>query len=205
MPDIALPSFQGEEVKISQFKGKNVMLIFPRGYAMEGMWCPNCIYRHAQLVEYEKNNKIRDRYNLEIIYVLPYSKELIQDFLNSFPATLALINDWKNPPGYEEMDEDGKAFIDHIREIAPEDLTMDEGEETPTPFPILIDEDSEYSKALGIFRTEWSGSKVDQNIPSVYIVDKDGILQFKNIAQHTFDRPSLDYLVKMLSYICGEE
>jgi len=37
------------------------------------------------------------------------------------------------------------------------------------------------------------------NQPAVYIIDKNGILQFKYISQVTFDRPGFDYLAKILS------
>jgi len=66
------------------------------------------------------------------------------------------------------------------------------------PFPILIDADRRVSKGLGIFAEEWSGSRIDQNIRAVYIVDPKGVLQFKYISQNTFDRPSLPYLVRMI-------
>jgi peroxiredoxin len=71
----------------------------------------------------------------------------------------------------------------------------------PTPFPILIDAERKLSKGLGIFSTEWSGSKVDQNIPSVYIIDKNGMLKFKYIGQNTWDRPSYENLFKILKLI----
>jgi len=51
--------------------------------------------------------------------------------------------------------------------------------------------------------TEWGGSKVDQNIPSIYIVDAGGILQFKYLGQNTVDRPEYDYLFKVLEVING--
>lgn len=80
---------------------------------------------------------------------------------------------------------------------------MREGE-VPTPFPILIDEERKLTKDLDILRTEWSGSEVDQLIPSFYIIDKEGILQFKYIGQNTWDRPSCEYLMKVLEVINKE-
>jgi len=47
-------------------------------------------------------------------------------------------------------------------------------------------------------RTEWDGTNVLQNVPTVYIIDKDGILRFKYLSQSTIDRPSAEYI---LNYI----
>jgi len=38
-------------------------------------------------------------------------------------------------------------------------------------------------------------------IPSVFIIDKEGRLAFKYIGQNTWDRPSLDYLKRILRFI----
>ncbi|MBN2251339.1 MAG: hypothetical protein JW724_04625, partial [Candidatus Altiarchaeota archaeon] len=35
MPEFSLPSLQGPEVSLAGLKGKNVMIVFPRGYAAE--------------------------------------------------------------------------------------------------------------------------------------------------------------------------
>ncbi|MBN2265755.1 MAG: hypothetical protein JW775_08080, partial [Candidatus Aminicenantes bacterium] len=71
------------------------------------------------------------------------------------------------------------------------------------PFPILVDGERTLSAKLDLFRNEWSGGKVAQNIPSVYIVDADGVLQFKYVGQNTLDRPAYDYLLKVLEVIIG--
>jgi len=38
MPDFTLPTYQGGTVTLSTLRGKNVMIIFPRGYAAENYW-----------------------------------------------------------------------------------------------------------------------------------------------------------------------
>ena len=68
----------------------------------------------------------------------------------------------------------------------------------PALFPILIDEKADLCKKLKIFSTDWAGSKVDQCMPSVFIVDSNGILQFKYIGQDPFDRPDFNYLIKII-------
>jgi hypothetical protein len=44
----------------------------------------------------------------------------------------------------------------------------------------------------------WDGSAVDQNIPTVFLLDKSGAVRFKYMSQNTFDRPNAAYLAKVL-------
>ncbi len=204
MPDFTLPVYQGGELTLSSLEGKNVLLVFPRGFAREDYWCTICNYKYAELVDLERKEHIRKKYNTEILYVLPYSKEVIKQWLESHPSQLAKIQEWKNPPEPDKLDERGKSRLERVRKGFPKDLSMKEGE-VPTPFPILIDEERKLTKGLGIFAQEWSGGKVDQLIPSVYIIDGEGILQFKYIGQNTWDRPSYDYLMRVLESIKKRE
>ncbi len=73
--------------------------------------------------------------------------------------------------------------------------------QVPTPFPILLDADRTVSKGLGIFATEWSGSKVDQNVPTVFVIDPAGAVQFKYVSQNTRDRPGLDHLISVVEWV----
>ena len=200
MPDFSLPAYQGGEVTLSSLKGKNVLLIFPRGFAREASWCHIDNYRYAELMDLEKKKNLREKYDLEILYVLPYSQEVVKEWVESNPEQLDHIEEWKNPSDPEKLDERGKRRMKFAKSAFPKSFSFKKGE-VPTPFPILIDGERQVSKGLGIFATEWSGSKVDQCISSVFIVDKGGILQFKYIGQNTSDRPSFDYLIKMLENI----
>ena len=200
MPDFTLPTFQGGTQSLSALKGKNVMIIFPRGYAAEGAWCTICNYKYAELIDLEKREQLRKQYNLEILIVLPYNKEIIKQWVEVLPDQLEKIKGWKYPAEPDKLDEKGKMRMERSRKGFPKDLVLEKGN-VPTPFPILIDEDRKVTKGLGLFMTEWSGSKVDQVIPSVYIIDKQGVLQFKYIGQNTWDRPSYDYLKRVLGII----
>ena len=51
MPNFTLPVYQGGEIALSQLKGKNILLIFPRGLAGENHWCHVCNYQYAELAE----------------------------------------------------------------------------------------------------------------------------------------------------------
>jgi peroxiredoxin len=200
MSDFTLPAYQGGEITLSSLRGKNVLIIFPRGYAAEGRWCTICNYKYAELLDLEKRKELRKKYNLEILYVFPYSKEIVKQWLEVLPDQLEKIKGWKYPAEPDKLDEKAKNRTERARKLFPKDLSQEKGN-IPAPFPILIDEDRKVTKGLGLFATEWSGSKVDQLIPSEFIVDKNGILQFKYIGQNTMDRPNPEYLLKIVEWI----
>ncbi len=54
MPDFTLPVYQGGDLTLSSLKGKNVLLIFPRGFARQNYWCTICNYKYAELVDLEQ-------------------------------------------------------------------------------------------------------------------------------------------------------
>jgi peroxiredoxin len=197
MPDFTLPVYQGGEIKLSDLRGKNVMIIFPRGYAAPGAWCTICDYKYAELVDLEKTAQIRKKYDLEILFVLPYDRETIKAWLDALPGQLEKIRLTKNPPDPTKLDEKAKATMERYRKLFPKDLTVPKGE-TPVPISILIDGDRKVSKGLDLFRTEW-GSKVDQNVPTTFIIDRNGVVRFKYFSQNTADRPSYEYLMGILS------
>lgn len=200
MPYFTLPSLDGGNFTLSSLKGKNVLLIFPRGFAAEARWCTIDNYKYAELVDFEKTEQIRKKYNIEVVFVFPYGPDIVKQWVESNPDQLEKIKTWKYPLEPEKLDEQGKARMERSRRGFPKDLAMKKGE-VPTPFPILIDADRKVSKGLGIFSTEWGGSKVDQCITSVFIVDKNGICQFKYIGQNTWDRPSYEFLFKTLEQV----
>jgi len=202
MPDFTLPAFQGGEVTLSKLRGKNVLIIFSRGYAAPNYWCTICNYRYVELVELEKAQQIRKKYNVEVLFVFPYNQATVKTWLEVLPGQMDKIHDTKNPADPSKLDEAGKKRMERWRQIFPNDYKLKQGE-IVDPFPVLIDADRALSKRLGLFQTEWGGGKVDQNIPSVFIVDKNGILLFKYMGQNTVDRPSYEYLFKVLDVING--
>ncbi len=203
MPDFTLPVYQGGEITLSDLEGKNVLLIFPRGLAGEDHWCHVCNYQYAELADLESSKNIRETNDLEILFVLPYSKEMVQDWVDKFAAQMADIQKWKNPEDPEKLDERGRRRLEMIKKYFPKNYTFEKGK-VPLPFPVLIDAEREISKGLGVFTNEWGGSEIEQNIPTVYIIDKQGILRFKYISQNTFDRPGPDYLLQFISFLNQE-
>jgi len=200
MADFTLPVYQGGTLTLSSLRGKNVIILFPRGYAAENYWCTICNYRYVELAELEKARKIREKYNVEILVVFPYSHDVVKAWLEALPGQLETIRTNKNPADPSKLDERGKARMERSRVLYPADYALEKGT-ILAPFPILVDGERTLSKRLDLFRNEWNGSKVDQNIPSVYIVDADGVLQFKYVSQNTVDRPGYDYLLKVLEVI----
>jgi len=197
MADFTLPVYQGGELTLSKLKGKNVLLIFPRGFSREGSWCHVCNYQYAELVELEQDRQIRKQRNLEILFILPYRRELVEQWLAKFPAQLADLENWRNPPDPEHLDDAARQRRERAMTYFPKGYAYDEGK-VPTPFPILVDAERTVTKGLGIFTTEWGGSKVEQNVPTVMILDEEGTVQFKYLSQNTLDRPSAEYLMRFL-------
>jgi len=200
MPDITLPTLQGGTFTLSGLKGKNVLLVFPRGFAAEARWCTIDNYKYAELVDLEKSAEIRKKYDVEVVFVFPYAADVVKQWVESNPDQLDKIKGWKNPPDPDKLDEPGKAQMLRRREMFPKNLSLEKGQ-VPTPFPLLIDGDRKVSKGLGLFTVEWGGSKVDQCITSVFIVDKRGICQFKYVGQSTTDRPEYAILFKTLDQL----
>ena len=88
-------------------------------------------------------------------------------------------------------------WAERCRKYFPKRYVYREGD-VPAPFPVLIDADRTVSEGLGLFRTEWDRSKVDQNVSTVYIIDANGTVRFKYFSQNTFDRPAPEYLIDVL-------
>jgi alkyl hydroperoxide reductase subunit AhpC len=64
--------------------------------------------------------------------------------------------------------------------------------------PVLVDEHRTLSRQVKIFTNFWDGISSEQNMASVFIIDKDGILKFKYISQMTEDRPSVGYFLDFI-------
>jgi len=200
MPDFTLPVYQGGTLTLSSLRGKNVLLLFPRGYAAENYWCTICNYKYVELTELEKALQIRKKYNLEILVVFPYGHETVTAWLEALPGQLESIRKTKNPAEPDKLDDAARRRMEGWRGMFPADYTLGK-DEVLAPFPILVDGERKLSMSLGLFQTEWGGRKVDQNIPSVYVVDAEGVLQFKYLGQNTMDRPGYDYLLKVLEVV----
>ena len=196
MPDFTLPAIQGGELTLSTLQGKTVLLVFPRGRVGDH-WCQICHYQYAELVELEERLGIRGKYDMEIVFVLPYEEAMVKEWTDIFPEQMAVIEGWKNPPDDETLTDRRRRWAALSKEYFPETFTYDDGK-APIPFPILVDADRELSNRLGLFTTDWDRSEVDQNIPTIFILDGDGVVQFKYHSQTTFDRPGPDYLLRVI-------
>lgn len=201
MPDFTLPAYQGGDVRMSQLRGKNIMLIFPRGRSRADAWCHVCNYQHMELVEYERTNALRRQANLEILFVLPYGRAEVQEWIEVYPQQLQDLEDWKNPD-QATLDDAGRNRMQFARRAFPKTFTVTP-DRVPGPFPILIDGDRTVSSGLGFFTNEWGGSQAEQNVPTVLLVDAAGVVQFKYMSQNTMDRPPLEYLVQVTQILAG--
>jgi peroxiredoxin len=202
-PDFSLPSLQGGRVSLSDLRGKNVLLIVPRVQYGERRWCTICNYAYAELTALEASEQFRKAYDVEVVFVVPFGREIAQAWIEATPAELGKIKSWKNPPEPENLDETQRARRERARRMFPLDLSAEPGQ-VPEPFPILLDADRALTSRLGVFATEWGGRKVEQGIPSVFVLDKTGQLRFRYVAQaSTWDRPGSRYLLHVLSVLNG--
>jgi peroxiredoxin len=202
MPDFTLPTYQGGWVTLSALKGKTVILIFLRGYAGLNAWCHVCNYQYSELVDYEATHQFRKQANVEILFVMPYAKLVLDDWIDKYPQQLADLEAYKNPPDPSKLDQAGRQRMERSRRVYPKTFRATKGQ-VPIPFPILMDAERTVSKGLGLFTTEWSGSKAEQNVPTTFIIDPTGVVQFKYLSQNTIDRPFVEYLVKVVGWING--
>ncbi len=194
--DFSLPVYQGGTFTLSKARGKNVLLHFPRGYYDKDWWCDICTYQYFDLVSENERQNLTERFNLEIIVVLPYDTKTIEQWLLDMPKVYRSLADWKFIDPETASDRE-KNWSKYVKEHFPREFDYKRGH-VPVPFKILVDEDHTLSERLHIFRTEWWGSQVDQNIPTTILLDREGRVVFKHISQYTLDRPSIEYLIKIM-------
>ena len=195
-PAVTLPAVQGGEVNISALKGKNVLIIFPRGRVADH-WCQICHYQYAELADLEMIQQIRKKHNLEILFVLPYDKTTVEHWVSIFPEQMAVIESWKNPTAEEQKDPGTMRWMETSRRLFPKKIAITK-ESIPTPFPILIDGERKLSEGLQLFTLFWDRSYVEQNIATIFLLDKTGQVRFKYFSQNTVDRPDAAFLLKFI-------
>jgi peroxiredoxin len=196
MPDFKLASVQGKDVSIAGLRGKNVLLVFPRGRYGDH-WCQICHYQYAELAELEKRLQLRKKYNLEILFILPYDRATAEHWVAIFPEQLAVIEKWKNPGDPAKISAGEKSWMETCRLRFPERIVYKK-ENVPTPFPILIDGERTVSRGLDLFTLFWDGNAAEQNVPAVYLLDRQGSVRFKYLSQNTLDRPDAKHLLEVL-------
>ena len=196
-PDITLLTHGGESIQIADYKGKNVMLIFPRGKVTPEIWCPICHYQYMEMVMAEEINNIRERYNMEIFFILPYSSDSLKVWIDAFPKSLQTINNWKYPEDEANIDENVRAWMEYSREFFPHEFKYT-ANNFKLKLPVLFDPDRKVSEGLMLFREEWGGTTVAQNVPTIFILDVDGKVKFKYFSQYTNDRTDANYIIKYL-------
>ncbi len=196
MPDFTLPIYGGGEFKLSEHRGRAVLLIFPRGW-VGNSWCTYCPYQYLELEELEQTQGISKSLNLDIAFVLPYGSDRVKDWIEQFPAAMTNVEATKNPqpaPAAGSLQEQYAAWA---RGSFPKTFTVTE-DAPHSVIPVLVDEQRTLSRMLKIFTGFWDGVTSEQNIATTLIIDKNGVLQFKYIGQMTEDRPSVDFLLDII-------
>jgi peroxiredoxin len=196
MPDFTLPVYGGGDFNLASYRGKNVLLMFPRGWTGNG-WCAYCPYQYLEFEQLEKKSNIMAKNNLEIAFVMPYSSERIKDWMEKFPDEMQTIEAIKNPQPPFAAGSIQAEYADWAKGNFP--IIFDVKKDDPhNVIPVLVDENRTLSRNLKIFTNFWDGVSAEQNIASVFIIDKNGILRFKYIGQMTEDRPSVEFLLDFI-------
>jgi peroxiredoxin len=193
-PDFTLAAVQGGEVTLSALRGKNVLIVFPRGRVADH-WCQICHYQYAELADLEKTLQFRKKYDLEVLFVLPYDKATVEHWVSILPEQMAMVEGWKNPGAEALKDPATASWMEKARLLFPKKFTISK-ENIPVPFPILIDGERKLSEGLQLFTLFWDRSYVEQNIATVFLLDKEGRVRFKYLSQNTVDRPSAAFLLQ---------
>ena len=143
--------------------------------------------------------------DIEIVFVLPYSMDEVQEWSTLFPHQMQVIESWKNPKDPASLSEGQKRFSREVRELLPHQFSYVAGEEPPLPFPVVVDANRTLAKRMGLFTTEWEGSKADQMVPTVFLLDESAVVQFKYYSQSSLDRPHPTYLKTYLTKIMSDK
>ena len=196
LKDFTLPVYNGGEFKLSTETGKNLLLIFPRGYYDKDVWCDICTYEYLDLIDVFYNNHLAEKYNLDLVFILPYDTSTIRKWLEDLPEVYLGLEAGKHLAD-TLTNEKSMTWVHFATRHYPKTFNVQEGD-APQPFRILSDVNHQLSERLDIFRTEWWGTTVDQNMPTLILLDTKGIVQFKYISQHTIDRSSSSYLIKIM-------
>jgi peroxiredoxin len=192
-PDIVLTSRDGELIKIPE-AGRNTMLVFIRGKVTPTVWCPICQYQYLEMVEAVEKTKIAKKYDMDIYFVMPYLTDSLQNWMMAFPKSLNTIDRWKNPTS---QDPNVIAWRDFARVFFAKDYSVDP-DNYELKLPVMFDPDQKVSNGLQLYTQEWGGTKVAQNIPTIFLLDNEGKVAFKYHSQYTNDRPDADYLIEFI-------
>lgn len=196
MPNFTLPVYGGGEFTLSEHRGKTVLLIFPRGW-LGTAWCTYCPYQYLELEALEKAEGIRQSLNLDIAFVLPYSSDRIKDWMEKFPDAETNVEGIKNPQPPAAAGSLQEKYAEWAKSNFPKTFAVTK-DSPHTVIPVLVDEQRTLSRSLKIFTGFWDGVTSEQNIATVLIIDKSGILQFKYVGQMTEDRPTVEFLLKLI-------
>jgi peroxiredoxin len=195
LDDFTLPVYGDGEFKLSDAKGKNVLMVFPRGKYNTDAWCGICMYQYVELVDAELQLKLKEKYNLEVLFVMPFDVKTIDKWFEDIPKELNDYYSWKEKD-LTNASEGEKRWAEWVKNHL-KSIVYEKGK-IPQPFKLLVDDKFTLGKRLDIYKAEWGGTKIDQYQPTVILLDTKGNVIFKYMSQYTLDRPSVDYLVKIM-------
>jgi peroxiredoxin len=200
-PDFELAALQGGPVSLASLAGRNVVVVVPRVRYGDGKWCTICNYGYAELAALDAARGFRKALDAEVVYLVPFGKEMTEAWIEATPEELAKIGGWKNPTEAEKADAGRMLLAQNARRLLSMDLSAEKGK-VPKPFPILLDAERAVTGPLGLFATEWAGAKAEQGVPAVFVLDGKGIVRYKHVAQNTpWDRPDGTTILDVLASV----
>lgn len=197
MPEFKAEIYQGGTFNLNDYTGKNVMLIFNRGLVAPNHWCNICQYNYMEMIDFERLNQLEEKHNLKVAFVLPYSKDTVAQWIATIPQQMKVVEEWKYPADTTRLSKGRKQWMRTARKMFPKDHTI-KPEDVKTPITIIADANHRLSESLGLYDPKWDGGDAPQDIPCVFIIDKNGVVQFKYLSQNTIDRPGYSYLERVI-------
>jgi hypothetical protein len=119
MADFELATLDGKMVRLSALKGKNVMLVFPRVFYAVDEYCSLCGYQYAELADHYQAGRWKEKFNLEVLYVLPFSTEVTRTWIARIPKMLEEVESWKNPKPEDLKNEGTRRWMEIMRQSYP--------------------------------------------------------------------------------------
>jgi len=132
------------QLVLSKETGKNLLLVFPRVYYSRDMWCDICPYQYFDMIDLYQKERVMDKYNLEIVFVLPFGEDTIQHWLLDMPELNDYLVQSKNDDVTNARDKE-KRWVAYFNKYFYKEFSYERGE-VPEPFRILMDERRELSR-----------------------------------------------------------
>lgn len=185
-PDVIVKNLAGKDIRISDFLGKGkLVLTFYRGY-----WCCVC---YGELDNFRfALPKIREAGG-DVISISVDEPKISKEF------SARLENHFRNEEMAYELDRKptdkaDRERLEYVLDIARRALAIGDGK--MLPFTLLCDPGRKAVHAYSVVDREENIAK-----PSVFVIDEEGIIRWKHVAKHYFDRPTTGMIIDAIKAV----